>query len=171
VPLNRALAWVCLAWVLAGSPDPGLAQPAQDAIDRSQQERAVRERDLRVRLDGPRAPPQPLPPEVLERSIVLPTPGTEILQRQPPPRLPPRPTVAKPAAPVIDTQKQLDDSQRRRQLEAQVQLPAASATGAGAEDVGRQRALQVQRLQFEREQRAQQLGSDIMRGSDRAMGR
>jgi hypothetical protein len=146
-------------------------QPAQDAIDRNLQERAVRERGLSLELDAPNPVPRALTPQEIERSIVLPTPGTEILQRQPPPALPPRPRTAQPAPPVPTSQQLLDESQRRQQLELQTRLPPAPVTGNGAEDVVRQQSIQVQQLQFQREQRAGELGSDIMRNSDRAMGR
>jgi hypothetical protein len=126
---------------------------------------------LKLQLDAPNPMPRGLTPDEIRRSIVLPTPGTEILQRQPPPALPPRPRTAQPAPPVPTAQQLLDESQRREQLELEARLPPAPVTGEGTADVARQQALQIQQLQFQRERSAGQLGSDIMRNSDRAMGR
>jgi hypothetical protein len=147
-------------------------QPGQDAINRNLQQRAVEERALSLGLDERPPPPRPMGPEEIKRSITLPTPGTEILQRQPPPAVAPGPRVVVPAPPVPSSQELLDDSQRRRQLELQTQLPSpTSLSPTPADDAIRQQQQQVQQLQFEREQRAGSLGSDIMRNSDRAMGR
>jgi hypothetical protein len=163
----------CFALLLAVAlPATAMSQtpPAQDAIDRTLQEREARARDLRLRLDGPVPIPRALAPDEVTRSIVLPTPGTEILQRQPSPALPPAPRVASPGPPVPSTRMLLDESQRSRQLGLQTQLPATAGPPT-SEDIVREQTLQTQQLQFQREQRAGQLGSDIMRNSDRAMGR
>lgn len=164
---------ICFAAALAVTAATVHAQtsPAQDAIDRNVQERAVQERGLSLRLDEVRPLPRPLAPQDVTRNAVLPTPGTEILQRPPPPGLPPKPRVAAPG-PAVPTQQQLlDERQRRQQVELQTRLPPAPVTGNATEDVVRQQSLQVQQLQFQREQSAGQLGSDIMRNSDRAMRR
>jgi hypothetical protein len=147
---------------------PSLAQvTGQDAVDRALQERAVQQRALEVRLDD-RPVPRGLPPEEVRRSITLPTPGTEILRQREQPPLPPLPRVAVPAAPVIGSQQLLDESQRRRQLELQMQLQPQAAP---FEDPTRVPALQSQQLQFQREQSAERLGSEIMRNSERALRR
>jgi hypothetical protein len=161
-----------LVALLAALPAIAMSQtpPARDALDRSLQERRAQESQLQLRLEGPVPVPKPLAPEEITRSIVLPTPGTEILRRQPPPALPSTPRVASPGPPVPSSQTLLDESQRRRQLGLQTQLPATSGVPT-PEDVVRQQALDTQQLQFQREQRAGQLGSDIMRNSERAMGR
>jgi hypothetical protein len=162
-----------IVFLLGASLAAGAAaqtQRAQDAIDRSLQERAARERGLMLRLDEVPPVPHPIAPQEVTRNITLPTPGTEILQREPPPQLPQRANVALPAPAVPTSQQLLDDSQRRRQVELQTQLPPAAIPNTG-EDVARQQALQMQSLQFQREQSASQLGSTILRNSERAMGR
>jgi hypothetical protein len=166
-----------LAALLAALPAIALSQtpPARDALDRSQQERRAQENQLQLRLNGPPPIPRPLAPDEVARSLMLPTPGsdtpgTEILRRQPPPALPAAPRVASPGPPVPDSQTLLDESQRRRQLGYQSQLPATAGPPT-PEDIVRQQALDTQQLQFQREQRAGQLGSEIMRNSERAMGR
>ena len=60
-------------------------QPAQDATQRSLQERAAEDRGLSLRLDDRPPPPRPMAPDEIRRNITLPTPGTEILRREPPP--------------------------------------------------------------------------------------
>jgi hypothetical protein len=163
--VSLVLAFSCVSAAAFGQ------SPGQDAIDRNLQERTASERSLSLRLDPPRPAPRPMAPAELVPGIVLYAPGVELLERRPPPALPPRAAVANPSEPLPTPQQQLDDSQRRRQIELQTQLPPAPASLAPAEDVVRQQSLQVQQLQFEREQSAGRLGSDIMRNSDRAMGR
>jgi hypothetical protein len=142
----------------------------QDAIDRDLQERAVQARGLQLRLDEPPVP-RPMAPLDVRRSATLPTPGTEILEHQPPPQLPAAPRAARTAPPVTTPQVLLDESQRRRQLELQSQLPPNPVPLTAGEDIVRQQATQTQQLQFQREQSATQLGSEIMRNSERAMRR
>ncbi len=92
--------------------------------------------------------------------------GTEILERQPAPALPPKPTVVPSAPPAVTGATLLEDSQRRRQSALQAEnarLPIG--------DPARQTSAQMQGLTFERETRAQDLGSAIMRSSERAVGR
>ena len=146
--------------------------PAQDATQRSLQERAAQERGLSLRLDDRPPPPRPMAPDEIRRNITLPTPGTEILRREPPPLIAPTPRVAAPGPAVPSSQQLLDESQRRRQLELQTQLPPPNTpTPDPAQGVIRQQQQQTQQLQFEREQRAGSLGSEIMRESDRALRR
>ena len=111
-------------------------------------------------------------PDEIRRNITLPTPGTESLRREPPPLIAPTPRVAAPGPAVPSSQQLLDESQRRRQLELQTQLPPPNTpTPDPAQGVIRQQQQQTQQLQFEREQRAGSLGSEIMRESDRALRR
>jgi hypothetical protein len=158
------------AWAIAAA---ALGQvTGQDAIDRNLQERAVRERSLSLRLNESPPPPRPLAPaEITPPGVVLYAPGVELLERRPPPEIAPRAAVAHPAPLVPSRQQQLDESQRRRQLELQTRLPSAPVPVLPAEDIARQQSLQVQQLQFQREQAAERLGSEIMRNSERAMGR
>jgi hypothetical protein len=152
----------------------GLAQPLcawaqtspQEEIERSLRARGAAERELIMRLDVPRGPPPPAPVEQVRRSVTLPTPGTEILERKPRPELPPAPAVVPPGAPAVTAADLLQDSQRRRQSALQ-----AENARLPIDDPARQQSTQIQGLTFEREIRAQDLGSAIMRSSERAMGR
>lgn len=164
MPPLRPLAyfsWFTVAVALV-SPSMVLAQIPRDDIDRNLQERAVREREFHVDLDAP--PPSIAPPSrALERSrAMLPTPGTELFDV--PSRRPARAeqgAVVSPA-PRVSGPTLLDESQRRRQLELQSQTRFLDETQ-------RRPLLESQRLQFEQEQRADQVHSDIMRNSERAM--
>lgn len=152
---------IALAVALA-LPAASFAQVPRDDIDRNLQERAVREREFHVDLDAP--PPSIVPPSpALERSrVMLPTPGTELFEV--PSHRPARATqgaVVSPG-PRVGGATLLDESQRRRQLELQSQTRFLDETQ-------RRPLLESQRLQFEQEQRADQVHSDIMRNSERAM--
>lgn len=122
-------------------------------------------REFTMHLDLPHGPPPPVQPSELWRSVILPTPGTEILQRQPAPVLPPKPTVVPSAAAAVTGATLLEDSQRRRQSALQ-----AENARLPIDDPARQTSVQMQGLTFERETRAQDLGSAIMRSSERAVG-
>jgi hypothetical protein len=161
--------WMALLAGLAACTAHAQTATGRDGIDRNLQERAMEERALR--LDDVPPVPRPIAPHEIRRSVTLPTPGTEILERQPPPQLPPAPRAATPAPPVTTPQVLLDESQRRRQLELQSQLPPNPVPLTAGEDIVRQQATQTQQLQFQREQSATQLGSEIMRNSERAMRR
>jgi len=142
------------------------AQPhPQDDIDRNLQQRAAREREFNVKLEEERVLPQPITVQPDGGfKIYVPTPGAEILRREPPPAAGSTPPRVAPAPSVVNPQVQLDESQRRRQVELQTQtqqLPAPQ----------RQQALDSQKLQFQRETQAQDLGSKILRDSQRAMQR
>jgi hypothetical protein len=138
----------------------------QEEVERSLRARGAAERELTMRLDVPRAPPPSVPADQVRRSVTLPTPGTEILERRPPPELPPAPGVVPPGAPAVTAADLLQDSQRRRASALQ-----AENARLPIDDPARQQSTQIQGLTFERELRAQDLGSAIMRSSDRAMGR
>lgn len=152
-----ALSQAPLAW---GQTSP------QEEIERSLRARGAAERELTMRLDVPRGLPPPVPADQVRRSVTLPTPGTEILERRPPPSLPPAPGVVPPGAPAVTGADLLQDSQRRRQAAMQ-----AENARLPIDDPARQQSTQIQGLTFERELRAQDLGSAIMRSSERAMGR
>ncbi|HZR03595.1 MAG TPA: hypothetical protein VFA81_10540 [Burkholderiales bacterium] len=160
--LSTRIAVVFSLLVLAGVPwRSSVAQTPRDDIDRNLQERAVREREFHIELDAvPRVLPQS--PAVTRRSATLPTPGIGILEPPPSREPPPRPPDVIVAPGVANESFQLDESQRRRQLELQ------SQTRPLDESV-RRPLLDRQQLQFEREQRADQLQSEIMRNSDRAL--
>jgi len=138
----------------------------QEDIERGVQARTAAQRELTMRLDLPRGAPPPPPPAEVLRSVTLPTPGTEILQRQPAPALPPKPAVIPSAPPVVSGATLLEDSQRRRQEALQ-----AENARLPLDDPARLRSTQIQGLTFEREIRAQDLGSAIMRDSEKAVGR
>jgi len=138
----------------------------QESIERGLRARAAAERELSMRLELPPGPPPPLPPAELRRSAAPPLPGTEVLELQPPPELPPKPAVVPSAPPVVTGATLLEDSQRRRQEALQ-----AENARLPIDDPVRQRSMQIQSLTFERETRAQDLGSAIMRSSERAVGR
>jgi hypothetical protein len=152
----------------------GLGQPLlawgqtspQEEIERSLRARGAAERELTMRLEVPRGPPPPVPAGEVRRAATLPTPGSEILERRPPPELPPAPAVVSPGAPAVTAADLLQDSQRRRQSALQ-----AENARLPIDDPARQQSTQIQGLTFEREMRAQDLGSAIMRSSDRAVGR
>jgi hypothetical protein len=159
MPLSlRTISIVAASLVLAGG---SLAQTARDDIDRNLQERRVREREFHVDLyDAPPIAPQS--PALTRRSVFLPTPGAGLFERSQPLRAPLRPPDAVPRSSAAEDSLQLDESQRRRQLELQSQtLPL--------EESLRRPMLDAQQLQFEREQRARQLQSEIMRNSERAL--
>jgi len=148
---------------LAAGPAWGQTSPQED-IERGVRARSAAEREFTMRLDLPPGVPPPPPPAEMRRSVMLPTPGAEILERQPAPELPPKPAVIPSAAPVVTGATLLEDSQRRRQLALQ-----ADNARLPIDDPARQRSAQIQGLTFERETRAQDLGSAIMRSSERAV--
>jgi hypothetical protein len=159
------LTWLLLlaAAAFASSLSVQAQSRPQDDIDRNMQERAARERAFGVRLEEARPLPTPQQPAEVSRSIVLPTPGTEILRREPlPPRIHGKPAVV-PAAPVINEQVLVDESQRRRLMELQTQTSARPI-----DDATRRPTLDVQQLQFERETRATDLHSRILRNAESA---
>jgi hypothetical protein len=161
---SSRVTWLLLAAAALAIPLSVHAQPRpQDDIDRNLQERAARERAFGVRLEEARPVPPPPQPADASRSIVLPTPGTEILRREPlPPRIHGKPAVV-PAAPVVNEQVLVDESQRRRLMELQTQTSVRPI-----DDPTRRPTLDVQQLQFEREQRATDLHSRILRNADSA---
>jgi hypothetical protein len=160
---SRVTRLLLLAAALATSLSVQAQPRPQDDIDRNLQERAVREREFGVRLDEARPVPPPKPDAEVSRSIVLPTPGTEILRRgPPPPRLTGKPAVV-PVAPVINEQVLVDESQRRRLMELQTELSTRPI-----DDPTRRPTLDVQGLQFEGENRATDLHSRILRNAEGA---
>jgi hypothetical protein len=161
---RRVRAWLLPVLWLAGASHGFAQSHPQDAIDRNLLERAAREREFHVRLQEER--PQPIPMEAPRDTglqFALRTPGTEILQREQPEKALPQ-ARAEPGKSVVDADMQLRESQRRRQVERQTQTQ-------NLPDVTRQQTHQTQQLGFDRETRAQELGSSILRESARAMGR
>jgi hypothetical protein len=146
---------------------------AQDAIDRNLQARAAQAREFHVQLqDATPPPPHPMVRGETGLKFYIPTPGGDILHREPPPlpaAPPPQPRIV-PGKSVVSDQMQLTESQRRRQLELQTQLGNAPIPATPQAETSRQEAVQSQQLQFERENRAQELGAKIMRDSSRAVG-
>jgi hypothetical protein len=152
-----------LLWLALASEASAQSHP-QDAIDRNLQERAAREREFHVRLEEER--PQPIlmeAPRDTGLQFTLRTPGTEILQRDQPEQARPTQARAAPGKSVVGADVQLRESQRRRQVELQTQTQNLPETA-------RQPDLQIQQLEFDRETRAQELGSSILRESQRALG-
>ncbi|HXV08041.1 MAG TPA: hypothetical protein VD791_08430 [Burkholderiales bacterium] len=157
---------VLLAAALGGLSSTWAQTSPQEEIERSLRARGAAERELTMRLEVPRGPPPPVPAGEVRRAATLPTPGSEILERRPPPELPPAPAVVSPGAPAVSAADLLQDSQRRRQSALQ-----AENARLPIDDPARQQSTQIQGLTFEREMRAQDLGSAIMRSSERAVGR
>ena len=140
----------------------------QDGIDRNLQQRAVREHEFHVGLEQSIPIPRPYVAGKSGLQIYVPTPGSEILRRDKPLPAPQQQQVT-PGNSVVSGDVLLQDSQSRRQMELQTQLQNPSDPGAAAE-AARQQALQIQQLQFNRETSSQDLGSKIMRDSQRALG-
>lgn len=162
MPSLRIPRWVLLAGLATSIPAVGQVHP-QDGIDRNLQERAAREREFHVRLqDETPTPPRPMVPGETGLKLYLPTPGSEILRRGEPVR-PPAPPRLAPGKSVVDSETQLRDSQRRRQIELQTQTQ-------NVPEPSRQQTLDSQQLGFDRETSAQDLGSRILRDSSRAVG-
>ena len=156
----------------AAGIDPAAAQVhPQDGIDRNLQERAAQEHEFHVGLQEDIPPvPRPIPISSGKSGasgtsglqISIPSPGSEILRRDqaPPPAAPARVTTGKS---VVSSDLQLQDSQSRRQMELQTQIE-------NRPEPERQQILQIQQLQFDRENSANDLGTKIMRDSSRALG-
>src|SRR5512134_3435836 len=102
---------VLLAAALGGLSSTWAQTSPQEEIERSLRARGAAERELTMRLEVPRGPPPSVPVDQVRRSATLPTPGTEILERRPPPELPPAPAVAAPGAPAVTGADLLLDSQ------------------------------------------------------------
>lgn len=162
--INRHLTPIALLiGISVALPPAGGAERAQDGIDRNLLERAQREREFHIRLEDARAP-IPLPPGPAQPSwFFVPRPGTETLRPERPEARAAPATRPEPRAPVIDARTQLNDSQVRRQVELQAQTQ-------NLPDPARKQMLDLQGLGFERENRAQELGSSILRDSQRALG-
>lgn len=163
--LRRRLNSTCMrgaAAIALALPAAVFAQVARDDIDRNLQERAAREREFHVELDA--SPPSRVPPSpALERArVMLQTPGTGLFDVPSRAPVPSTAGAVVPSAPRASGPSLLDESQRRRQLELQSQTRFLDETQ-------RRPLLDTQQYQFEREQRADQLHSDIMRNSERAM--
>lgn len=156
--MNPTIPGLCLLSLLAPM---AWAQVNRDDIDRNLQERGAREREFHIELDA--VPPiTPQSPALTRRSVTLPTPGSGIVQPRERAAPPQRRAETTTAPSAVGGGVQLDESQRRRQLELQSQTRPLDETT-------RRPMLDSQQLQFEREQRANQLQLDIMRDSDRAM--
>lgn len=151
--------------VLVGAASVAAQPHPQDDIDRNLQQRAAREREFNVKLQDDRTLP---PPISVQPSggfpIYVPTPGVEVLRREPPPAAGSSPRQVAPAPSVVNPRVQLEESQQRRQVELQTQTQQLP-------EPQRQPALESQKLQFQRETQAQDLGSKILRDSQRAMQR
>jgi len=154
---SRILATVLLA---AGYTGAAAQAVPLDGIDRNLLERQQREREFHVKLYD--APVVGVPGV----AISLPIPGS-FTERESYDRAPassPPNTATKQVAPDGAAQRQLDDSQQRRQLELQTQNKLM-------DDVTRQQRSQLQQLQFGRENQAQQLQQQIQRDSNSMMQR
>jgi hypothetical protein len=154
---SRILATVLLA---AGYTSAAPQAVPLDGIDRNLLERQQREREFHVKLYD--APVVGVPGV----AVSLPIPGsfTERESYDRAPASPPPNAATKQVAPDGAAQRQLDDSQQRRQLELQTQNKLL-------DDVTRQRQSQIQQLQFGRENQAQQLQQQIQRDSSGMMQR
>jgi hypothetical protein len=169
---HRYKLFLALASILIGLANPAWPQATpQDGIDRNLQQREARQREFHATLEERHGPPPALPGgfEPKWNFLLLPS-GSE-----PPLLLPqgvtPTPSTARVPSEtsVVNSDVQLRDSQQRRQLELQLQTGAGTQV-PGVPDPARQQAPQTQQLGFEREIRAQELQSNILRDSSRAMG-
>jgi hypothetical protein len=158
---------------LSGFANPAWPQTTpQDGVDRNLQQREARQREFHASLEDHRGPPPALSGgfEPKWNFVLLPSGG------EPPLRLPQGVTPAAsstrvpPQTSVVNGEVQLQDSQQRRQLELQLQTGVGTQV-PGVPDPGRQQAAQAQQSGFERETRAQDLQSNILRDSARAMGK
>jgi hypothetical protein len=141
----------------------------QDSIDRNLQQRAAQEREFHTRLESDVSPP-PVPAgfSVSRNFFLLPSASQSLVL--PDPRDLPGPNMQTPTRrSAVNSDVLLHDSQQRRQLELQTQTQAQPQI-PGVPDPGRQQTQQIQQLGFEREQRAQDLQSNILRDSARAIG-
>ena len=131
-----------------------------DGIDRNLLQRQQQEREFHVKLYDAPATGAP------GVTVSLPIPGSfterESYDRAPAAARPNAATVQ--VAPAGGAQRQLDDSQLRRQLELQTQ-------NKSRDDVTRQQQSQIQQLPFGRENQAQQLQQQIQRDSSSMMQR
>lgn len=152
--LRRIAAFSTVALALAcGAAGAGAQDAAQDAIDRGLLLRQQQEQDLQNRLDDAA---RNVMPGVLDQPLG--STSSSLAQPQlPPARLPPA------QLPSAELQSQLlYDSQQQRILDQQRQnqfLPAPM----------QEQQNQIQMLQFQREDQAQQLERDIQRGSSSAL--
>jgi hypothetical protein len=151
---RRITAFSSVALVLAcGAAGAGAQNAAQEAIDSSLLLRQQQEQDLQNRLDDAA---RNVMPGVLDQPPGS-TSGSLAQPQLPPARLPPA------QLPPADLQSQLPyDSQQQRLLDQQRQnqfLPAPM----------QEQQNQIQMLQFQREDQAQQLERDIQRDSGRAL--
>jgi hypothetical protein len=154
---SRLLAVLLLA---AASATAGAQALPQDGVDRNLLERQQREREFHVKLYDTRSSGTP------GATGSLPLPGS-FTGRESYEKAPESPAArAAPVTVVPDSaaQRQLDDSQLRRQLELQTQNRLL-------DDVTRQQQSQIQTLQFGRENQAQQLQQQIQRDSNSMMQR
>ena len=154
---SRVLAAVLLA---AGYTTAAAQAVPLDGIDRNLLERQQREREFHVKLyDAPVAGA----PGV---AVSLPIPGS-FTERESYDRAPassPPNAATRQVAPGEVGQRQLDDSQLRRQIELQTQNKLR-------DEMTRQQQSQIQQLQFGRENQAQQLQQQIQRDSSSMMQR
>ena len=164
-PLFAIAAGAILCAASAGWPQSN----PQDGINQNLQERAAREREYHVRIESDSGPP-PFP-----TGFSAPKDFFQLPSRAEPPLLPNVRDIPGPVVPrttgksVVNSEVQLRDSQQRRQLELQTQTQAQPQV-PGVVDPRGQQAQQIQQQGFEREQRAQDLDSSIMRDSARAIG-
>jgi len=168
--LHRHLAGLA-ALILSGAASPAWSQAnPQDGIDRNLQQREAREREFHATLEDRRGPPPPFAPAMDPKwHFILLPPGSEPPLRLLLPDTPVSSSYAPAERSVVDSEVQLQDSQQRRQMELQTQTQAGPQV-PGVPNPGRQQALQIQQLGFDRELRAQDLQSNILRDSARAMG-
>jgi hypothetical protein len=145
-------------------PAAAACPQAQDGIDRNLLERQQREVQFGVSLYDdalPRAvsgaPPRPSMP------ITLLPPGMSPMPERGGPAFPPTAPAAVPDRSAQRDLEQLHSSQQRRQLHLQLQTRELP-------DAVRRQESANQQLIFERENRAQALGADIMRRSSEATG-
>lgn len=136
---------------------------AQDGIDRNLLERRQREVQFGVSLYD-EAPPRAIPgaPPISMPITLLPPGMSPMPERGRPAPAPPAPAAVPDRSGQRDLE-QLHSSQQQRQLHLQLQTRELP-------DAVRRQQSEGQQLIFERENRAQELGADIMRRSSEATG-
>jgi len=156
---RRAASLLLSTFALLGAGQARSA--AGDGIARNMLERQQNENGFHVKLYDDRRPP---PPMTSARALPLPletSPRSTLDLGDP---LPPNPTRAQPSAPLSSDAARLplDVNQQQRLQQWQLQ-------NKNLDEPARQQQIQLQQLQFDRENQAQSLHDQIMRDSQGAM--
>src|SRR5262245_15908198 len=162
----RGSAWwwvvTAAALITAATTTASVQDGPQDGIQRNLLERQQREAGFHVKLYD-NTPPQPTG-GAIGLPLPLETSPPSVLDLSSP--LPPNPTASQPAKSGISgdsERRQLDVSRQQRLQQLQLQNKTV-------EEPMRQQQMQIQQLQFDRENQARSLHDQIMRDSKSSMG-